>query len=154
MPRRPPLLAQAVAECSADANDDVGKGTTIEEPEDVQAWATKSGLVSLRYEEPWVLALDPKSRIARSRRASCGGPGGTHVDLPHVIQLASHPGSPGFIFVHNHPSGDPHPNKLDIETTRELEQLARSHGLRLLDHVVVCPTRFMSMKNEGIITSR
>jgi DNA repair protein RadC len=151
--RRVPLLAQATAECEAEPQRDPGKGMSIREPEDVQAWATESGLVSRRYEEPWVLVLDRQSRLMHARRVSCGGPGGTHLELSDVIDAARNSGSPGFILVHNHPSGNPQPNKLDIQTTQELIELTKSHGMRLLDHVVVCPSRFMSMKNEGLLAA-
>ena len=38
---------------------------------------------------------------------------------------------------HNHPSGDPHPSKADINTTQKLIEAGALLGINVLDHVII-----------------
>lgn len=53
--------------------------------------------------------------------------------------------APKIILVHNHPSGDPTPSKLDIEFTKRLGQAASIMGIELLDHIIIGDSRFESI---------
>jgi len=154
MPKRTPLLATPSAECSIEPARDPGKGMLIDDAPDVQKWAEQTGLNSRRFEEPWVLVLDRRSRLLHARRVSCGGPGGTHVEPSDVVRMGSAPSSPGFVLVHHHPSGNPAPNKQDIETTREILELAQRNGVTMLDHVITSRSGWRSMKQLGIVPAR
>ncbi|MGF1678171.1 MAG: DNA repair protein RadC [Candidatus Methylacidiphilales bacterium] len=43
----------------------------------------------------------------------------------------------GFIMVHNHPSGDPHPSQADLEFTRLVLDAARLMQVVFLDHIIL-----------------
>jgi DNA repair protein RadC len=51
---------------------------------------------------------------------------------PAVVLRAS-----AVILAHNHPSGDPTPSQIDIETTKRLEAAGTLLGTLLLDHLVI-----------------
>lgn len=53
--------------------------------------------------------------------------------------------APKIILVHNHPSGDPTPSKLDIEFTKRLGQAASIMGIELLDHIIIGDSKFESI---------
>ena len=57
----------------------------------------------------------------------------------------------GPLFVHNHPSGDPDASREDIETTARLLEVARLVGIRVLDHVIVGESSYLSFVDEGLM---
>jgi DNA repair protein RadC len=46
----------------------------------------------------------------------------------------------GFVLIHNHPSGNVNPSPEDLHLTRNVDDLARSLGMRLLGHWIVSPS--------------
>lgn len=57
------------------------------------------------------------------------------------------------IIAHNHPSGDPTPSNADLDLTRALILASRLMGIGLDDHLIVCPDRFTSLREEGFLGS-
>jgi DNA repair protein RadC len=57
----------------------------------------------------------------------------------------------GVICVHNHPSGTLEPSSQDIAITRQLAEAGTVVGIRLLDHLIVTDSGFISMKEKGLI---
>lgn len=55
------------------------------------------------------------------------------------------------ILTHSHPSGNPHPSRQDIATSRAIATLARMLDARLLDHRIVAGGRTFSFRAEGLI---
>lgn len=41
------------------------------------------------------------------------------------------------IVAHNHPSGDPTPNKADLQLTSALQSTARLLGIKFIDHLIL-----------------
>jgi len=48
------------------------------------------------------------------------------------------------IFSHNHPSGNPHASKEDIEFTRRLKSLLQELDIKMLDHIIIGDTDYFS----------
>ena len=57
----------------------------------------------------------------------------------------------GILLAHNHPSGDPRPSILDIETTRRIAAHGRLLDVELVDHLVVARNSVTSMKRAGLL---
>ncbi len=55
------------------------------------------------------------------------------------------------ILVHNHPSGDPAPSRLDLELTERLHQIGQVMGVPVLDHVIVAQEGYCSFKEQGLM---
>jgi len=55
------------------------------------------------------------------------------------------------ICVHNHPSGTLDPSSQDIAITRQLADAGTLVGIRLLDHLIVTDSGWLSMKEKGLI---
>ncbi|ETZ07683.1 hypothetical protein P618_200116 [Holospora obtusa F1] len=55
------------------------------------------------------------------------------------------------ILIHNHPSGDPHPSKADIELTRALEVALIPFQIRILDHIIIGKYAAFSFREEGYL---
>ena len=54
-----------------------------------------------------------------------------------VIKSAILANAHSFILVHNHPSGDQHPNKEDHKITEEMIEVGRLMQIPLKDHVII-----------------
>ncbi|WP_347271100.1 JAB domain-containing protein, partial [Rhizorhabdus histidinilytica] len=52
---------------------------------------------------------------------------------------------------HNHPSGDPHPSRQDVDLTRELIAAAKPLGIAIHDHVVVGTRGQASLRALGLL---
>lgn len=50
---------------------------------------------------------------------------------------------------HNHPSGNPEPSPEDIALTRRLHEAGKMLEVELLDHVIVGPARYVSIRQRG-----
>jgi DNA repair protein RadC len=55
------------------------------------------------------------------------------------------------ICVHNHPSGTLDPSSQDVAITRQLADAGTLVGIRLLDHVIITDSGWLSMKEQGLI---
>ncbi|MDD1715510.1 MAG: DNA repair protein RadC [Methanolinea sp.] len=55
------------------------------------------------------------------------------------------------ICVHNHPSGSLEPSSQDLAITRQLSQAGEIMGIRVLDHLIVAKTGFVSLREKGLL---
>jgi DNA repair protein RadC len=54
----------------------------------------------------------------------------------------------GIMVAHNHPSGNPDPSPEDIALTRRLHEAGKMLEVDLLDHVIVGPSRYVSIRER------
>lgn len=52
------------------------------------------------------------------------------------------------ILVHNHPSGDATPSKIDIDFTKYINQASKLVGIDLLDHLVIGDKTYTSIYSQ------
>lgn len=52
---------------------------------------------------------------------------------------------PKIILIHNHPSGNPNPSKMDIEFTNRIKKAAELLDIQLLDHIIIGDGNFKSV---------
>ncbi len=65
-----------------------------------------------------------------------------------VVKRALELGASSLIFVHNHPSGDRKPSNYDLELTKKLVLACQSVDITPLDHIIILPQGFISLKTE------
>lgn len=64
-------------------------------------------------------------------------------------------GATGFVLVHNHPSGDPTPSDIDINSTNRIKAASQIMGVQLLDHIIVGENnQYFSFSESGIISQQ
>lgn len=56
------------------------------------------------------------------------------------------------ILIHNHPSGDPTPSECDREITERIYKAGELLGIRLLDHIVIGDQKYVSFREQGLLT--
>lgn len=98
-------------------------------------------LKDLPHEEVWVLCVNAKGVIVSAVKIAQGGLSGTTLNAADVFRPVILSGAVCFILGHNHPSGDPEPSDDDMNMTRYLEKAGEAIGLKMVDHLVVCPEK-------------
>ena len=98
-----------------------------------------------------LLFLDRKNRLIADERQQRGTVDHTPVYPREVVKRALDLKASAIILVHNHPSGDPTPSRLDIETTKEIAAAASKLGIAVHDHIVIGAAGHFSFKSEGLL---
>ncbi|MBQ4468470.1 MAG: DNA repair protein RadC [Firmicutes bacterium] len=98
-----------------------------------------------------VLLLNVKLEVIGLETVSVGELAGAPVHPRESFEPAIRKGAAAVCFVHNHPSGDPHPSKDDLEITKRLTECGDILGIRVLDHIIIGDGVYTSLKEEGYI---
>ena len=53
------------------------------------------------------------------------------------------------LLIHNHPSGDPTPSRLDRELTDNIREMGAKLNIPLLDHIIIGDRRYVSFKETA-----
>lgn len=122
----------------------------LQTPQAIFEWARRQ-LIGARREEFHVLCLNSRNVLLRHVRVAEGSVDQCHVDPREALAPAIASRATGIVLVHNHPSGDPEPSVQDVALTRQLREGGRLLCLRLLDHIVVGETGYVSMLARGLI---
>ena len=96
------------------------------------------------------LFLDVQHRLIACERMFQGTLTRTCVYPREVSRLALAHNAAAVIFAHNHPSGSPQPSAMDKALTAQLKELMQTIEVAMLDHVIVCGTRFWSFREKGL----
>lgn len=125
---------------------------TINSPADAAALVQpEMGL--LEKEHFRVILLDTRNHVLEIAEIYQGAVNMAQIRIGEVMRPAVQRMAPAMIALHNHPSQDPAPSPDDVAVTRALVQSAKLLDLELLDHIVVCQTRFVSLKEKGLAFS-
>ena len=102
-------------------------------------------------EEFKIILLNRANHVLGIVDISQGGLAGTYVDPKIIFSIALKANSSGIILSHNHPSGQCQPSQADVELTNRMVQIGALLELPILDHIIICPDRYYSFKDEGLI---
>lgn len=58
------------------------------------------------------------------------------------------------ILIHNHPSGNPQPSLSDIQATDRIVKFCESLEIRVIDHIIVGRSRYVSFRQTGLINDK
>jgi DNA repair protein RadC len=95
--------------------------------------------------------LDAKNRVLREREIYIGTLNSATVSTRDVLRFALYDHAASLIVFHNHPSGSPEPSREDLLFTRKLVEAGKVLGVGVLDHLILGTTRFVSLKQRGVI---
>jgi len=98
-----------------------------------------------------ILFLDKKNRLIADEVQSQGTVDHTPVYVREVMKRALELSASALLLVHNHPSGDPHPSRADIDMTRRIMSAAEPFGIVVHDHIVIGREGHASFKGLGLI---
>jgi DNA repair protein RadC len=126
------------------------KERQIKSPEDAYK-LLKPFLVEADREKFVVVCLDTKNQPTAINVCHVGSLNASIVHPREVMKAAILSNSASIIVAHNHPSGHCEPSREDIEVTKRLVEAGRIVGIDVLDHLIVCPERYLSLKEKGYI---
>ena len=137
---------------------ELGRRLILESPEErpsIHSPAEAAELVqyemsALEQEELRVLLLDTRNRVQHVETVYRGSVNSSQVRVAEIFKTAIRRNATNIIVIHNHPSGDPTPSPDDIAITRAIIQAGELLDVKLLDHIIVGNSRFVSLKERGL----
>jgi len=128
---------------------EAGEKPIVKVPEDVVG-LVKGRLSGKKKEYFLALLLDTRNRLIKVSEISVGSLDASIVHPREVFKEAISASAASVIFTHNHPSGDPEASEDDIKLTKQLAQAGEIVGIDVLDHIIVCDKKYVSLKREGL----
>ena len=98
-----------------------------------------------------VIYLSSQNQIIDTEVISEGRIEYTSVHPREIIEATIKNNAVRLIFVHNHPSGDPAPSRIDELLTRDLVFIGKVTQIEVLDHIIIGENRFFSFADAGLI---
>ena len=95
------------------------------------------------------LYLNVKNEIISVYRHSSGTTSSTLVDTKIILLGAIRQLAASIIIAHNHPSGSTVPSPADSSITKMIKAASETHGIKLLDSMIVTKRSFYSFANEN-----
>jgi len=111
----------------------------------------QSAMAHLPREQFRLLFLDKKNALVADEVLSDGTIDQTAVYPREVIRRALDVDASALILVHNHPSGDPSPSKMDIHMTKDIIEACSKVGVQVHDHIIIGKFGQSSFKALGLL---
>lgn len=96
-------------------------------------------------EVTYLLSLNNKNQLVSFTEIARGGLDMCNISQNQIFKTVLLSNSNKFILVHNHPTGDPTPSKIDIETTKKILKSSKILGIDFLDHIVIGDNEYQSI---------
>lgn len=84
-----------------------------------------------------ILFLDKRNHLIADEVQQQGTVDHTPVYVREVVKRALELSATAIVLVHNHPSGDPAPSRVDIDMTKQIVAAAKPLGVAVHDHIIV-----------------
>lgn len=111
----------------------------------------KEEMQNLSQEYFKCIYLNSKSEIIEKKLLSIGSSNITIFNPKDILKWGIKLSAAGIILVHNHPSGDPSPSKVDIEMTNEIVNASKLVDIKVVDHIVIGKGKYYSFNENNII---
>lgn len=109
----------------------------------------------MRHEEQEIMIcmmLNTKNQLLGETVISRGTVNASLVSPRDLILAAFRFRAVFIIIVHNHPSGDPKPSRDDLDITKRIQEACSLVDIPLLDHIIIGDQRYISFRQEGMLT--
>lgn len=124
--------------------------TIFSSPEDIAGYFMEE-MRHKEQEELYVLMMNGKNRLLHYTPLFKGTVNASLVSPREIFIEAMKHQAVTIALLHNHPSGDPAPSREDILITRRIRDTGELVGIPLIDHVIIGDTKYVSMKERGIL---
>lgn len=98
-----------------------------------------------------VIYLDSRNHIIDIADLFIGSADRAPVHPREIVESAINTKAACLIFVHNHPSGDPAPSRVDKRLSRDLVFMGMLTQIKVLDHIIIGANKYFSFADEGLI---
>lgn len=110
------------------------------------------GMFSAAQETCWVITYDAVTNIRTVNEIARGNYYEVRISIPSMMTAVLAAGTDRFYVIHNHPSGEVTPTKMDVDLTKQIMAASNTIGLYFEDHVVIGPPdKVFSMNAHGIV---
>ena len=99
-----------------------------------------------------ILHLDSKNRVIKDEIISIGILNASLVHPREVFKSAIKESANAIVLVHNHPSGDAEPSKVDEDVTNRLNETGKLLKIKIIDHVIIGKDNYYSFRENQKIT--
>ncbi|WP_050179610.1 JAB domain-containing protein [Domibacillus robiginosus] len=123
---------------------------TVRSPEDAYNYL-RTKIAYEKQEVFYVLYLNTKNQVIYERAVFKGSLNASLVHPRETYRFAVQHSAASIVCGHNHPSHDPSPSREDIDITKRLAECGKLMGIELLDHLVVCQEKYVSLKEKGCL---
>ncbi|MCD8398263.1 MAG: JAB domain-containing protein [Lachnospiraceae bacterium] len=110
-------------------------------------------LDKMAEEYVYMIGLDCKEHMLGVFEISHGTVNVSAVCPREVFIRALLCGAVGIVLVHNHPSGECDPSRMDAEITKRIKESGEMIGIKLLDHIIMGEGYFSFQENRMIINN-
>lgn len=100
-------------------------------------------------EEAWIVLLNQRFRLIKTRLISRGGITETAVDVRLILREALLANATVVALCHNHPSGNAKPSRDDDHLTDCVKKACDLMRIHLLDHVIITDGQYYSYHEHG-----
>ena len=94
--------------------------------------------------------LNTKNQVLKVQNVYVGSLNTAVVRVGELFREAIRVNAAAIIVAHNHPSGDPTPSAEDVHVTRQMVEAGKLLNIDVLDHLVICQARWVSLKERGL----
>ncbi|GIV41431.1 MAG: DNA repair protein RadC [Vicingaceae bacterium] len=98
-----------------------------------------------------VMYLNNANKKIKCELISEGSQTATVVDIKEIVKKALECNALKVAVAHNHPSGNLQPSKEDINLTNKLKQALEYLDIKLLDHLIIAGSDYISLNEQGFI---
>jgi DNA repair protein RadC len=105
---------------------------------------------TLEQEHLRTVILDTKNHVLKINEVYVGSLNSAVVRVGELFREAIRLNAAAIIVAHNHPSSDPTPSAEDVYVTRQIVEAGKLLSIDVLDHLVICQNRWVSLKERGL----
>jgi DNA repair protein RadC len=122
---------------------------TVKSPDDA-AKLLMLEMGALEQEHLRAIILNTKNQVVKVHPVYVGSLNTAVVRVGELFREAIRVNAAAIIVAHNHPSGDPTPSAEDVHITRQIVEAGKLLNIDVLDHLVICQARYVSLKERGL----
>ena len=104
----------------------------------------------LEQEHLRAVILDSKNHVLKVHTVYIGSLNTAVVRVGELFREAIRVNAAAMIVAHNHPRNDQTPSSEDVYVTRQIVEAGKLLNIDVLDHLVICQARWVSLKERGL----
>ena len=104
-------------------------------------------------EEFYVICMDETHKVLKTKKINAGSANRVNITISEITKLCFSCNATEIIISHNHPSGNDKFSDDDLTLTHNIMCNCLLNDIRLIDHILVTPTKTFSLANQGVIST-
>ncbi len=98
-----------------------------------------------------LLMVDSAGNLIKEKVMSKGTVNASLLSPREIFCEALKESAVNIILLHNHPSGEVNPSKMDISCTSKVKEAGEIIGIKLLDHIIIGDNKYLSFREQNIV---